>query len=432
MHRLLERQLKKYFGEGFKVPKEWQSFLAAVGETYFHWEEDRGLLERSLELSSKELMENNKKLAQEKARDEALLVSIGDGVMATDIRGRIILANQEAERLLGWKFSEIEGKVWDDVIVATEENGKIIPKKDRPFQKALKSGKKFTTTTVSNFYYIRKDGRAFPAASTANLIVADGKVIGVVNVFRDITLERDIDRAKTEFVSLASHQLRTPLSTVSWYAEMLLSGDAGQLTNGQKKYLKEVYQANRRMIELVNALLNVSRIDLGTFIIDVAPTNLGKVADSVLAELKPQIKERVVSVTKSYDKKLPMIPADAKLLRMVFQNLLSNAIKYTPPNGKVRLTIERKNPDILITVADTGYGIPASQQPKIFSKLFRADNVREKESSGTGLGLYIVESVVKQSGGKIWFDSEENKGSRFYVAIPIAGMKRKIGSKALG
>ena len=240
-----------------------------------------------------------------------------------------------------------------------------------------------------------------------------------------------MDRAKNEFVSLASHQLRTPLSTVRWYAELLLAGDAGKISDDQKKYLEEIYNGNQRMIELVNSLLSVSRIDLGTFIIDTSPTDLREVCEIVLKELEPQIKGQVVRVEKVYDKDIPVIPADPKLVKIILQNLLSNSIKYTPPNGEVRVAIEKQENAILITVSDTGYGIPESQQYRVFTKMFRANNVRERDANGTGLGLYIVRSIVEQSGGKIWFKSVENKGTDFYVTIPLSGMKKKEGIKAL-
>src|SRR3989344_3108432 len=428
MHKVLERQLKKYLGENFTVPKEWEGFLAAVVEAYRHFDEDRALIERSMELSSKELTAINQQLQEEKIRDEALLVSIGDGVIATDEKGKIILVNNEAERLLGWRFDEVKGRPWQEVVEAVDGNGKKIPDTDRPFQKALKTGQKHSTNTVSDHNYVRRNGRTFPVATTASPIVINGAITGVIDIFRDISLEKDVDRAKTEFVSLASHQLRTPLSTISWYAEMLLNGDAGKLKAEQKHYLQEIYQGNQRMIELVNALLNVSRLDLGTVVIDLEPTDFVEVADSVIHELAPQIKERLIKFSKKYDKGIPVIPADAKLLRIIFQNLLSNAIKYTPPKGSVTLPIEKGNPDVTITVADTGYGIPSDQQSQIFTKLLRADNVREKETAGTGLGLYLVKAVVEKSGGKVWFESKENVGTTFYVTIPLAGMKKKEGT----
>ncbi len=291
---------------------------------------------------------------------------------------------------------------------------------------------------------IKKDGSKVAVAdSAAPLKDKNGEVIGCVVVFRDVTKERSIDKAKTEFVSLASHQLRTPLSSINWYTEMLLAGDAGKINKEQKNYLEEVYKGNKRMVDLVNALLNVSRLELGTFAIEPEPTDVVKLAQSVADEQKPQILEKKIKLNQKYVDNLPLLNADPKLLRIVFQNLLSNAVKYTPEKGIINIDLHlvkqgepldtrKANEDsIAVTVSDTGYGIPKSQQDKIFSKLFRADNVREKDTEGTGLGLYIVKSIVDHSGGKIWFESTENEGTTFYITLPLSGMKKKEGTKAL-
>jgi signal transduction histidine kinase len=252
-----------------------------------------------------------------------------------------------------------------------------------------------------------------------------------VVVFRDVTKEREVDKAKTEFVSLASHQLRTPLSAVNWYAEMLLAGDVGKLNDEQKKYIDEIYKGNQRMVDLVNALLDVSRIELGTFAISPEPTQLTDISKSIIKELKPEIKKKNQVVSEDYEKNLPKINVDQKLIRIVIQNLLSNAVKYTPEKGRIGIEMKTSGANIEIKVADTGYGIPKPQQKDIFTKLFRADNVRQKDTEGTGLGLYIVKNIVEQSGGKISFDSTEDKGTTFYVTIPLGGMNKKEGTRVL-
>jgi len=170
---------------------------------------------------------------------------------------------------------------------------------------------------------------------------------------------------------------------------------------------------------------------LGTLAIEPKPVNLQEIANGVLNELLPQIEKKELRIEKRYDKKPLVMNVDPQLMRIVFQNLLSNAVKYTPIDGRVSLKILKRESDVLIEVSDTGYGIPKSQQPEIFKKLFRADNVKEISPDGTGLGLYIVKSVVEQSGGRVWFDSTEGKGSTFYVTIPQEGMKKKEGTKGL-
>ncbi len=377
--------------------------------------------------------EVTKGLRQAKAKDEAMLESVGEGLVATGKDGNIVLVNRAFENLLGWKESEVQGKLFINLVAMQDENGKKVENADRPIQKMLKRGaqdNKLTNKTF-NAFYKKKNGTVFPVSVTISPILVEGEVIGVVEVFRDITKEREIDKEKTEFVSLASHQLRTPLSTINWYTEMLLAGDAGKLTANQKKYLEEIYAGNQRMVELVNSLLNVSRLELGTFTIDPEIVNVVELAKAVIKEQEPAIKTRKLYVETNFGKDVPEINADPKLLRMVLQNLLSNAVKYTPESGHILVSVEHKDKEILIKVSDSGWGIPKGESSKIFSKLFRASNVKEQDTEGTGLGLYIVKSIVEGSGGTIRFESEEHKGTTFFVTLPVEGMKKKEGTRGL-
>ena len=194
----------------------------------------------------------------------------------------------------------------------------------------------------------------------------------------------------------------------------------------QKKYLEEIYHGNQRMVDLVNTLLDVSRIEMGTFIVESKPTDIIRLAQGAIEEHKLEIRAKKIRFSSSFKYKVPLVEVDPKLLGMVVHNLLSNAIKYTPEGGKVEASISLvKGKGILFKMTDTGYGIPKYQQDRIFTKLFRADNVVGKDTEGTGLGLYIAKSIVEQSGGKIWFESSENKGTTFYVILPVWNKKRK-------
>jgi two-component system sensor histidine kinase VicK len=212
---------------------------------------------------------------------------------------------------------------------------------------------------------------------------------------------------------------------------MLLDEDAGKINKDQEDYLHEIYNGNKRMVDLVNSLLNVSRIDLGTFAIEPSNNDVIEICNSVIKEMQSAIDDKKIKLIKDYEKDLPLINVDPKLMRIIFQNLLSNAVKYTPNEGEVSVKINKDTENLHIKIKDSGYGIPKSQQSKIYTKLFRADNVREKVTDGTGLGLYLVKSIVDKSGGKIWFESIEDKGTTFYVNIPLKGMKAKEGTKGL-
>ncbi len=272
---------------------------------------------------------------------------------------------------------------------------------------------------------------------------SDGKPELMFGSHLDITAEQEIDQAKSEFVSLASHQLRTPLSSINWYTEMLLDGDAGKLTKKQQEYIKTVDKANSRMVDLINSLLNVSRLELGTFSIDTEKLNLKTSAQEIIAEIETKVSERKQKLAVSFDDTLPEIIFDRKYLEMIYQNLLSNAVKYSPENSTITLDVKPVSPGnliqgykipkkgIVISVSDMGYGIPASQQAQIFSKLFRADNAQVYDTDGTGLGLYIIKSIIDHAGGNLWFKSKENKGSSFYAFLPLES-ESKTGTKKLG
>lgn len=368
------------------------------------------------------------KVTIEKDKIDAIIQSIGDGVFVVDKNLRILLFNQVSATLSGYSLEEAIGKKYDEILkFENEETGE---KTDKFIIETLKSGK---AQSMSNHtLLVRKNGEKIPVADSAAPIFDKNKeVIGCVVVFRDTTLEREVDKAKTEFVSLASHQLRTPLSAINWYVEMLLDGDAGELNEEQKDFLQEVKDGNVRMVDLVNALLNVSRIDLGTFAIEPENTDVVEISKSIVKELAGQIKNKEQELVENYNPEKIEMMVDPKLIRIVFQNLISNAVKYTPEKGKIEVKVEKDDKELRVQVTDTGFGIPQEQHDKVFQKLFRADNVREKVTDGTGLGLYIVKSIVEQSGGTIRFESEENKGTTFFITLPATGMVEKKGNKEL-
>jgi PAS domain S-box-containing protein len=243
------------------------------------------------------------------------------------------------------------------------------------------------------------------------------KRTGIATLF-DITEQKQLDQAKTEFVSLASHQLRSPSVTIKWGTTMLLSGDIGELTPKQNDYVHRIHTANEDMIDLVDTLLNVSRIEIGSLAIDRKPTNARELSEGIINELMPQIIQKNIRIDAQYNNYLENINSDPKLLRIIIQNLVSNAVKYTPDGGTVTITFSESERDKHVTVTDTGYGIPKEQQDKIFTKLFRADNVRKlTNSQGTGLGLYLTKSIAESLGGGISFISEENHGTSFTLTL---------------
>jgi signal transduction histidine kinase/CHASE1-domain containing sensor protein len=254
-----------------------------------------------------------------------------------------------------------------------------------------------------------------------------GKPIRMIGVNWDVTREKNIDRQKTEFVSIASHQLRTPLTAIRWYTEMFMNEDVARLSPHQKKYMHQICQSNQFMIDLVNKLLNVSRIELGTLKIESEPTDICVIAENIICEQQKNIKAKKI-IFERYFQKIPKYTTDPTLLRMVLQNVFANALKYTPSHGKISWSISLKKKTILINITDNGCGIPRIAKDQIFYKFFRAENT--KDVTGTGLGLYIVKSILDMFGGTISFESISsdvakwsNTGTTFLITLPLAHKK---------
>lgn len=361
------------------------------------------------------------------ARSEALLTSIGGGVISIGTDGRVLFANEAAARLLGWRKSKMLGRTLADVAPILDENDNPIRPGRRPFEMVLASGNQVTSDRVS---YLRRDGESFPALVVVSPIVVADQIVGATEVFRDITMEKEADRAKSEFVSVASHQLRTPLTTIRWYTELLQAGDGGKLTPKQQEYFHAIYRNTERMNNLVRALLQVSRIERGAYSISPRPTDLSVLARDVLGTFEKPIRDGHLNVKTKFAR-LPRVSIDPGITAIVFENLISNAVKYTLPGGTIRVSLERKGKDALLTVSDTGCGIPEDQADKIFTKFYRSENARALDPDGTGLGLYIVKSIVDRTGGTIAFTSAEGKGTIFHVTIPLRGTRARRGTVQL-
>ncbi|MBN1162448.1 GAF domain-containing protein [Patescibacteria group bacterium] len=350
------------------------------------------------------------------SRTETLVKSISDGVVMFDQNYQVTFANEAMMKYTGlpdegYKLEELS-RLFDDIKLM----GLV--------KKSLKENIyiKIPRTQISRFWY---------ELGVIPIVNYKGTVAGGAIILHDITSIVQIDTAKTEFVSLASHQLRTPLAAIRWYTEMLLSKGNDNLTSDQREFVEVILTSNKRMINLVNSLLNVSRLELGTFAVDPKNADLIEVTESALEELIPYAEEKKITLEKNYQENLDKLPLDIGLMSIIVQNLVSNAIKYSPEGNKVYLSVSREDARYIIRVKDSGYGIPIEQQQQIFTKLFRADNVKTKHTEGTGLGLYIVKSILDTVGGKISFKSKEGEGTEFVVELPVSGMKSREGIKPL-
>ncbi len=232
--------------------------------------------------------------------------------------------------------------------------------------------------------------------------------------------EKEVERLKTEFVSLAAHQLRTPLSSIKWTLQAFLEGDLGFLTDEQKEFISRTYTSNEKMISLINDLLNLTRIEEGRYLYRPLPVQLKDVVESIVEWYKEEAKRRGITFVLEYaGKDFPKVLVDEEKIRLALQNLIDNALRYTREGGRVTVFLKRDTENIEISVQDTGIGVPDDQKQRIFERFFRAENARKVDTQGLGLGLYLAKNIVEAHGGKIWFESEENKGATFTFSIPI-------------
>jgi PAS domain S-box-containing protein len=368
-------------------------------------------------------------ISEQQARADAIFYSIGDGAIVTDEFGRITKVNPVARRILGYSKAELLGKWFPKKIVMVDADDKVINLIDRPVSKAFLTGQSISEKA----FYRRKNGQKVPVAVTISPILVADKPIGAIEVFRDISFEEEVDRMKSEFISLASHQLRTPLSAIKTYSHMLLDGYMGEVSPAQKESLATILGATNRMNELISTLLNITKIESGTIAISPGLLRVDKAAREVLDELALPAEERSIKVQfKTTGDASPSIRTDKLILKEILTNLVSNAIKYTPEGGMVKVTVRLRADDVLFHISDTGWGIPKHSQDQVFSKFFRGQNIVKRETTGTGLGLYLVKGLVEAIGGKIWFKSQEKSGTSFYVTLPRGTRKRAASKNATG
>lgn len=368
-------------------------------------------------------LEFNKDMAElEKARIEALLASIGEGVVATGREGKIIFFNKFAADLIG-VGTDLVGKSIFNAISLQDEKGTPIDADAQPTQKALSTGKRVESPLPPKPFWLNRAGeKPFPVHIVVTPVIHGDQTIGAIAVFRDITDEMEIDRRKSEFISIASHQLRSPLTGIKWLTDMLRKGDLGKLEPKQQKVADQIFEANERLVTLVNELLNVSRLEVGTTKPTPVQTDMTKLLADAIADFEPALAAKGQKLSYA-PATLPSIMVDPLLTREVIANLLSNASKYSPDGSTVTLVAQQEDGDFHITVADQGIGIPPADQKKMFQKFFRAENAAKSTITGTGLGLYVVKSVVELQGGRIWFESTVGKGTTFHVTLPLQPSK---------
>lgn len=361
-----------------------------------------------------EVAASERTVAEVQAESEALFRSIGDGAITTDEFGHITRINPAALAILDLQPEDALAQWFPRVVPIMKPDGSPLPLIDRPIVKMFLTGKAVSEKAV----YRTKEGRSVPVSVTVSPMILNGRPVGAIEVFRDITVENEIDRMKSEFISLASHQLRTPLSTIKTYAHLLGEGYMGQLSAEQARTIKTIIAATNNMNELIGTLLNIARIESGSIEVTHKQLDGRQLAGDVVRQLQLTADTKEIETSLDMPKQPAILQTDSVIAKEILTNLIGNAIKYTAPGGHVTVAVRDQHQNVIFAVHDNGIGIPKRVQTKIFSKFFRAPNVVRQETTGTGLGLYVVKGLVSTLGGAIWFKSEENTGSSFYVSLP--------------
>jgi PAS domain S-box-containing protein len=393
------------FSDIAEIKKAREELEERVKERTKELEDSRAALMNILE----DVEEARGKVEEERNKTLAVITHLTDGLLVFDKESKLSLANHQAEKFLDIKVKEIMGHPVSELAKLSSFKALadlIGPEIKTIFRKELVLNKNLTVEV------------------STEPMMPRGEALGTLVILHDISREKMVEKIKTEFVSLAAHQLRTPLSAIKWTLKMLLEGDLGEITGEQRDFVEKTYQSNERMISLINDLLDITRIEEGRYLYRPSPADFEELASSVVSFCQEVAARKKIKL--DFEKpqiKLPKANMDVEKVKLVVQNLIENAIKYTPVGGKVEASLgyDKAKKEITFLVKDTGVGIPGDQQPRVFTKFFRAANVMRMETEGSGLGLFISKNIVEAHGGKIWFESKEGQGTTFYVALPVEG-----------
>lgn len=340
------------------------------------------------------------KLIAEKTKTESIIFSIDDGIVMTDSNGEILLINSRAKKILNATDNIENKKIWDYIkdpqlhsvfneLISEEKNKKEIDL----------SGKEYTRVYL---------------ASSQPVKTLKGDKIGKVIVLRDISLEKEIDKMKDDFLHSITHDLRNPMTSIRGFVKFLSDGVAGPLNEKQKKMIETIDNASFRLLNMINDILDIAKLEVGKMELQLTEIDLPTICKGVLELLQPQITKKSINIVQTYNG-VPKIFADQNLIERVYMNLIGNAIKFTPENGQIKIEIKENKNIIESTISDTGEGIPPEYLEKIFDKYQQVTGHRK---GGTGLGLTICKYIVESHKGKIWAESELGKGSKFIFWLP--------------
>lgn len=342
-------------------------------------------------------------------RFQSLIEHSYEALVLLSPSGNITYASPSTEKILGYSQGELLNKNGFDFVDPDDKNRLI-----KNFANLIIKPNEVVKVETR---VVTKSGVVRHAEATAKNLLNDPDVSAVVINFHDVTEDRKLEESKSQFVSLAAHELRSPLSNVRWYSESAMK----EKTKNTKlsEYITQIYTSAIRMTSIVNMLLNVSKVELGKLAQTPEEIDLMQLIKNSVDSFKPNMKLKKIKLTEKYQDIAVPAYIDPNLVRIIIDNIIQNAIKYSKTNGKISVTAEKTRDLIHVEISDSGIGIPSSQKDKIFTKLFRADNVKKEYPDGTGLGLYLSKEISRKLNGDISFESETGKGTKFLIDLPV-------------
>jgi len=377
----------------------------------------RGLEKRILSLEAKKLYAERTQrlleLVNERSRLRTIVGCMADGVLVANLEGRLVLWNASSVKMLKSKGFDVAGEPLEyyisnePLITAIKE---VLNSEDKDF-------------SMVSHEIPAQDHKVILMANIAPVRDEDGKVLGAVAVLRDITALKEINKIKSQFVSMVAHELRAPMAAIKGWLEVVLSGEAGGDAEQNKKWLQRAMDRSDSLLALVDDLLVINRMEAGKIAQKMEPVQINDVIKKIVDFLKPEAEKRKVTLSIELPEDLPSIQADLRDMEKLFTNLISNAVKYNIENGSVLVKGKVEGSSIHLSVKDTGIGISADHLSHIFDDFYRADDEKIKKISGTGLGLTIAKKIVNSHFGRIEVASEPDKGSIFSVFLPLEHRK---------
>lgn len=360
-------------------------------------------LRKNLTTVTHELLEKTLQLAEQKNKVSTIINGMGEGLIGCDDQGNIVHLNQAALALLGKRDENIIG----DSFVAHFPN----------IAKAIGFLFNSMESLEKRIVDISRDRKDLRVSVSPIFDEKKQRNDGFVLIIQDRSEQAELDRMRSDLISIVSHELRSPLTSIKGYVDLMMTGDLGIIPDGMKDYLSIVSSNANRLAALIDDMLDLSRIETGKLNMTFGKVEIKYLCDYVYLTLKPLAEQKRLNFTLQIEEGIS-VSGDLDRLQQALTNLVSNAIKYTANEGTVRILAQRSNGQIVIAVADTGMGISPENQKKLFQRFFRVKNEKTRNIGGTGLGLCIAKSIIEAHDGRIEIESEEGKGSRFIMELP--------------